>query len=74
MRVNVILDVLEIMRQQTPHTHPQLHSKFFGSRVDAKSKKPLFNAQAWKKANNVLKEILEGFGETTYQRIRIDYG
>mmetsp|Transcript_20033 Transcript_20033/g.28562 ORF Transcript_20033/g.28562 Transcript_20033/m.28562 type:complete len:117 (+) Transcript_20033:286-636(+) len=33
----------------------------FGNLIDSKTKKPLFNAAAWKKANQVLKEILEGF-------------
>ena len=28
--------------------------------IDSKTKKPLFNAAAWKKADNVLKEILAG--------------
>jgi hypothetical protein len=32
----------------------------FGNRIDAKSKKPLFNKNAWKTANSVLKEILRG--------------
>jgi hypothetical protein len=30
----------------------------FGPMTDAKTKAPLFNNAAWKKANNVLKEIL----------------
>ena len=29
--------------------------------IDSKSKKPLFNAEAWNKADNVLKEIMCGF-------------
>jgi hypothetical protein len=33
----------------------------FGNKVDSKTGKPLFNARAWKKANNVLKEILLGY-------------
>ncbi|KAL7546679.1 hypothetical protein ACHAWF_010011 [Thalassiosira exigua] len=33
----------------------------FGSIVDSKTKSPLFNDKAWKKADNVLKEILQGF-------------
>lgn len=33
----------------------------FGKMIDSKTNKPLFNAQAWKKANNVLREILCGF-------------
>ena len=33
----------------------------FGAKVDSKSKMPLFNLRAWKKANNVLNEILKGF-------------
>ncbi len=33
----------------------------FGNMVDSKTKKPLFNDDAWKKANQVLKEILKGF-------------
>ena len=33
----------------------------FGNEVDSKSKKPLFNNAAWKKASNVLKEILAGY-------------
>jgi len=32
-----------------------------GNIIDSKTKKPLFNAEAWKKADNVLKEILCGF-------------
>ena len=28
---------------------------------DSKSKQPLFNARAWQKADNLLKEILEGY-------------
>mmetsp|Transcript_4764 Transcript_4764/g.7366 ORF Transcript_4764/g.7366 Transcript_4764/m.7366 type:complete len:117 (-) Transcript_4764:313-663(-) len=32
----------------------------FGNLIDSKTKKPLFNAAAWKKANQVLKEILDG--------------
>jgi hypothetical protein len=33
----------------------------FGKMVDSKTKKTLFNAEAWKKANQVLKEILKGY-------------
>lgn len=33
----------------------------FGSRVDSKSNKPLFNKTCWKKANNLLNEILKGY-------------
>mmetsp|Transcript_1037 Transcript_1037/g.2176 ORF Transcript_1037/g.2176 Transcript_1037/m.2176 type:complete len:649 (-) Transcript_1037:533-2479(-) len=33
----------------------------FGNMVDSKTKKPLFNAAAWRKANEVLKEILHGY-------------
>jgi len=33
----------------------------FGKLVDSKTKKPLFNAKAWKCANNVLDEILLGY-------------
>ena len=33
----------------------------YGSIIDSKTKKPLFNERAWKKANNVLKEIEQGF-------------
>lgn len=33
----------------------------FGNKVDTKTKRPLFNEQAWAKAKNVLKEILQGF-------------
>jgi hypothetical protein len=32
----------------------------YGPMIDAKTKAPLFNKAAWKKANNVLKEILAG--------------
>eukprot|EP00986_Skeletonema_menzelii_P017125 scaffold17631_cov148-Skeletonema_menzelii.AAC.1 len=32
----------------------------FGNMLDSKTKKPLFNDEAWKKANQVLKEILAG--------------
>lgn len=35
---------------------------FFGSQVCPETGKPLFNDEAWKKANNVLKEILAGYG------------
>jgi hypothetical protein len=34
--------------------------ELYGPMVDEKTGKPLFNAAAWKKANNVLKEILLG--------------
>ena len=34
---------------------------FLGGEVDSKTQKPLFNRQAWSKANNVLKEILLGY-------------
>ncbi len=33
----------------------------FGSKIDSKTNKPLFNTEAWTKADNVLKEILCGF-------------
>lgn len=33
----------------------------YGNKVDSKTGKPLFNARAWKKANNVLKEIMLGY-------------
>jgi hypothetical protein len=33
----------------------------FGSMKDSKTQAPLFNDRAWKKADNVLKEILEGY-------------
>ena len=33
----------------------------FGSKIDSKTGKPLFHERAWKKANNVLKEILQGY-------------
>lgn len=33
----------------------------FGNIVDSKTKKPLFNTDAWKKANQVLKEIRRGY-------------
>ena len=33
----------------------------FGSKIDSRTKKPLFNTEAWKKANNLLKEILQGY-------------
>ena len=33
----------------------------YGNMTDSKTKKALFNAEAWKKADNVLKEILQGF-------------
>lgn len=32
----------------------------FGPIIDSKSKQPLFKHTAWKKANNLLREILEG--------------
>jgi hypothetical protein len=31
-----------------------------GNKLDSKTKQPLFNKAAWKKANNVLREILDG--------------
>ena len=34
--------------------------ELYGPMLDAKTKAPLFNKAAWKKANNVLKEILAG--------------
>ena len=33
----------------------------YGSMKDSKTQTPLFNDRAWKKAENVLKEILEGY-------------
>ena len=33
----------------------------YGNKIDALSGKALFDDEAWKKANNVLKEILQGF-------------
>lgn len=33
----------------------------YGNIVDSKTKKPLFNKKAWKKANNVLLDILAGY-------------
>ena len=33
----------------------------YGPLIDSKSKSPLFNAAAWRKADNLLKEILEGY-------------
>ena len=33
----------------------------YGNIIDSKSKEPLFNARAWQKADNLLKEILEGY-------------
>jgi hypothetical protein len=33
----------------------------YGGIIDSKSKEPLFNARAWQKADNLLKEILEGY-------------
>ena len=33
----------------------------FGSMKDSKTQAPLFNDRSWKKADNVLKEILEGY-------------
>jgi hypothetical protein len=36
--------------------------ELFGSQLDAKTGKPLFNEAAWEKANNVLKEVLAGHG------------
>ncbi|KAL3791184.1 LOW QUALITY PROTEIN: hypothetical protein ACHAWO_013615 [Cyclotella atomus] len=33
----------------------------YGPMIDSKTKKPLFTPRAWKKANNVLKEILDGY-------------
>ena len=35
--------------------------ELFGPKVDAETGKSLFNVTAWKKANNVLKEILAGY-------------
>jgi hypothetical protein len=34
----------------------------FGNKKDSVSGKPLFDQRAWNKANNLLKEILRGFG------------
>ena len=31
----------------------------FGNKIDSSTKKPLFNKQAWEKADNVLKEVRE---------------
>ncbi|KAL3770800.1 hypothetical protein ACHAWU_006359 [Discostella pseudostelligera] len=33
----------------------------YGPLIDSKTKAPLFNARAWSKADNLLKEILEGY-------------
>jgi hypothetical protein len=33
----------------------------YGNMIDSKTGKPLFNAKAWKRANNVLKDILDGY-------------
>lgn len=33
----------------------------YGKMNDSKTQKPLFNSNAWKKANNVLKDILQGY-------------
>ena len=34
---------------------------FYGNMIDSRTKNPRFNAAAWKKADTVLKEILQGF-------------
>jgi hypothetical protein len=39
--------------------------EMYGPMTDAKTKAPLFNKAAWKKANNVLKEILAGNASDT---------
>jgi hypothetical protein len=33
----------------------------FGYRKDSRTKQPLFNERAWRKADNILKEILKGW-------------
>ena len=33
----------------------------YGKMIDSKTQQPLFNSNAWKKANNVLKDILQGY-------------
>ena len=33
----------------------------FGNKIDSKTNRPLFNAEAWTKARQVLKEILQGY-------------
>jgi len=33
----------------------------FGKRIDSKTKQPLFNREAWKKARNLLSEVLDGY-------------
>ena len=57
-------------RQRVPRVVPpprQLYTRVravyatFGYEKDAESKQPLFNATAWEKASNVLKEILAGY-------------
>ena len=48
----------------------------FGTLVDAKSGKPLFNDTAWKKANGVLEDILAGYAadlpDVVYYHQRLD--
>jgi hypothetical protein len=34
----------------------------FGNKIDSTTKQPLFNKAAWKKADNVLKEVGQGQG------------
>ena len=43
--------------------------KFFGPLKDPETGKPFFNAAAWKKANNVLSEILKGHGSDIPGRV-----
>lgn len=33
----------------------------YGNMIDSKTEQPLFNAKAWKRANNVLNDILDGY-------------
>ena len=52
--------------------------KFFGNVKDSVTGKPLFNKEAWKKANNVLEEVLLGFYSDppgfNFYNVRLDNG
>jgi hypothetical protein len=60
----------DYFRQRVPRAvpppsihYPRVRAVYatYGGKVDSKTNKPLFNKAAWKKANNVLHEILKGY-------------
>jgi hypothetical protein len=49
---------------------------FYGNRICTHTSKPLFNKTSWKKANNLLEEILQGYASDvsgeSYYRLRLE--